>query len=59
MVAIAFTRYKYSKATNVYDILKFLTIAHTWFDPKDIWGLCVADGAVQKVAVIASVEARV
>ena len=33
-------------------------IARTWFYPKDIWGLCVADGATQKVAVLTSVETR-
>ena len=58
-MAIAFTRFKDGKDAKMYEIFKGLTIARTGFDPKDIWGSCVADGAAQKVSLLASVEARV
>ena len=34
-------------------------IARTGFDPKFIWGSCLADGVAQKVVVLSSVESRV
>ena len=59
MAEIAFTRSKYGKDTKVYEIFTSLLVVCKGFDPKDLWGSCVADGSDNKVAVLASVEARV
>ena len=47
-----------AKLKNIYEIFTIFLISRTGFDPKVIWGSCVADGAAQKVEVLASVEAR-
>ena len=51
-MVIAFARCKDSKSTKVYDIFTSLTIVHTGFGPKDLWGSCVADISDQKAAVL-------
>ena len=53
MVAIVFARSKDGKATKLYELFTILKITHTGFDTKDLWSLCVGDGAAQKVAVLA------
>ena len=52
---IAFAWYKDGKAAKLDEIFTSLTIARTRFDPKYIWGSFLADGADQKVEVLASV----
>ena len=47
MAAIDFSRSKDGKAIKVYEFFTRLSIAHTGFDPKYIWGTFVADGAAQ------------
>ena len=59
VVEIAFAQSKDEKSIKLYKIITRLTIAHTGFDTKYIWGSCVADGVAQNFAVLASVEARV
>ena len=56
VTATVFASSKYGKATKLHEIFKSLTIAHTGFDTKYLWGQCVDDGSAQKVTVLESVE---